>query len=131
MSRTFILYGADIRLVEPGGVDGLRLTLGVRLSSCSKPKNKRTARSEPHVHFMVEPGGVEPPSENQSTRLSTCLFNHLNLPKSTPIDRITRRQSFGYGSGYRTLARDVGCCVTPGPKPQHSSAGRKLRLGSY
>ena len=54
VSRTFILYGADIRLVEPGGVDGLRLTLGVRLSSRSRPKNKRTAQSEPHVHLLVD-----------------------------------------------------------------------------
>ena len=58
---------------------------------------------------MVESGGVEPPSENKSTRLSTRLFNHLNLPRGAPIDRITLWQPFSYGRGYRTLTQDVGC----------------------
>ncbi len=118
-------------LVESGGVDGFRLTLGVRLSSVFMPKNKRTARSEPHVHLLVESGGVEPPSENRFTRLSTRLVNHLNLPIGTPVDRITSGQPFGYGKSYKAITQDVGCCVTPKPKPQHSSAGRKLHLGSY
>ena len=73
---------------------------------------------------MVEAGGVEPPSENRSTRLSTRLVVLLDLPRDSPDDRIVLWQLFGYASDYRALIRDVGCCVTPKPKPQRSSGGR-------
>lgn len=131
MSCAFVIWCRHSAGGVGGGVDGLRLTLGVRLSSVFMPKNKRTAQSEPHVHLLVESGGVEPPSENRFTRLSTRLVNHLNLPIGTPVDRITSGQPFGYGKSYKAITQDVGCCVTPKPKPQHSSAGRKLHLGSY
>ena len=129
---SLIKFCIQIRvLVESGGVDGVRLTLGVRHPSTCNPNNKYTFRSEPHIYYLVESGGVEPPSENRFTRLSTCLVNHLNLPIGTPVDRITSGQPFGYGKSYKAITQDVGCCVTPKPKPQHSSAGRKLHLGSY
>lgn len=125
--------GTSFLLVESGvSLGSLRFaSISYSTPSRSKPKNKRTVQSDPHVYLLVEPGGVEPPSENQFTRLSTRLVNHLNLPRVAPIDRINRWQSFSYGRGYKTIAQDVGCCVTPKPKPQHSSAGRKLHLGSY
>jgi len=73
---------------------------------------------------LVEARGVEPLSESRSVRLSTRLVGLLNLPRDSPTDRIALWQLFESASGYRALTRGVGCCVTPGPKPQHSSAGR-------
>jgi len=74
--------------------------------------------------FLVEAARVELASENRSTRLSTRLAGLFYLPRDSPNGRIVLWQLFGYEKGYRALTRRVGCCVTPRPKPQHSSAGR-------
>ena len=73
---------------------------------------------------MVEARGVEPLSENRSADFSTRLVDLLNLPLVSPNDRIDLRQLFKSAWSYRALTLRVGCCVTPKPKPQHSSAGR-------
>ena len=83
----------------------------------------------------MEAGRVELPSENRSTRLSTRLAGLFYLPRDSPNGRIVLWQLFESAGGYRALTRRVGCCVTPRPKPQHSSAGRaalrQLMLNLY
>ena len=53
-----------------------------------------SARKIDYEPALVEPGGVEPPSENPFTRLSTRLVGLLNLPSDSPNDRIALRQFF-------------------------------------
>lgn len=50
-----------------------------------------SARKIDYELALVEPGGVEPPSESSFTRLSTCLVGLLGFPTGSPTDRITFR----------------------------------------
>ena len=52
------------------------------------------------------------------------LSRSSDLPQVCPVDRKDLWQLFKNVTDYRALIRNVGCCVTPKPKPQHSSAGR-------
>ena len=87
-------------------------------------KNKSTASAV--LLSLVDPGGVEPPSENRSTELSPGADYLLKFPH-----RNADSQAFRFGiplCSDVTGSHHVGIdhCVTPYPRPWCSAVGRRL-----
>ena len=79
---------------------------------------------------MVEARGIEPLSENLSTKLSPGAFGQLDLPQPS-ADRQARGRgsTLVHGSVKCERAAHVHCYLMPERKPQYSTGGQ-LHLGS-
>ena len=79
------------------------------------------------MRYLVEVGGVEPPSENLSVRASTCVAGVFFSPLRNPADRARNGQPVGFrptdpGPGSVSLARLYDALISPGERGEEDVA---------
>ncbi len=77
--------------------------------------------------YMVEVGGVEPPSENLSAKASTCVADVFISPPSHPAGRVLGGQPVGFrpadpGPGSAGLAYLSDALISPGRRGEEDVA---------
>ena len=88
--------------------------------------NPQIKDTYPSWDTLVEAGGVEPPSENPSTGLSTSVVGVLEFPPRSPRQQGQRLGSFINPTCRKAQAGWFPTMMTPGYRPWASGAERSL-----
>ena len=86
--------------------------------------NQKNRHGKPCLHFLVEMGGVEPPSERISSGTSPGAESCLKFPSPSANSHAQGSGSFIVHGALKALRTHVHHLSTPRPGPWSSRAGR-------